>query len=519
MKSSVLSIENLSVSFKQDDTWLEVIHNISLEIESGKCTGVVGESGSGKSITFLTAIGLLSSNGRISSGTISFYNQEKLQTINKDSKNCPWLGTGVAIIFQEPLTALNPTMRCSKQIAENLPKSKRSKESVIDLLKLVKIDNPEKAYNAYPHELSGGQRQRIMIALAIAASPQLLIADEPTTALDPKIQKDILSLLKSICVQHNIALVLISHDLMAIESYADNLYVFNQGKVMEGGLAEEVLNNPKNRYTKALLKGRSAFLNRDLMLPEMQDLLQGNTDNQPRPKVEIGEEILQINGLSKLYNQKEGLFPIHISVAKGEVLAIVGHSGSGKSTFAKLLLQIEKADKGIVQYSGTDILNNPQRYRWMQMVFQDTYSSLHPSKSAKSIIAEVIAFHKLRKTKKEIDKRTTGLLELVGIPIEQQDKFPHQFSGGQRQRIAIARALAVEPQIIVLDEAVAALDLSIQAKILNLLTELRVNFGLTFIFITHDMHVVEYFSDRIAWLDKGKLIKIGNKDEIMPLIE
>lgn len=518
MKTCVLSIENLAVSFKQDDTWLEVLHCISLEIEAGKCTGIVGESGSGKSITFLTSIGLLSSNGRITQGNISFHNNENILTIDKDSKICPWLGNGVSIIFQEPLTALNPTMKCGKQIAENLPKSERNKETVINLLKLVKIDDTEKAYNAYPHELSGGQRQRIMIALAIASNPKLLIADEPTTALDPKIQQEILSLLKSICVENNIALVLISHDLMAIESFADNLYVFSQGKIMEGGFASEVLNHPKHPYTRALLKGRAAFAHTELLLPEMQDLMLGESKSEPRPKVEIGQEVLSIKGLSKLYNKTEGLFPLNITVAKGEVLAIVGHSGSGKSTFAKLLLQIENADTGVVQFNGKDILNNPNRYRWIQMVFQDPYSSLHPSKSAKSIIAEVISFHKLEKTTSAVDKRATELLALVGIPLEQQGKFPHQFSGGQRQRIAIARALAVEPQIIVLDEAVAALDLSIQAKILNLLTELRVKFGLTFIFITHDMHVVEYFADRIAWLEKGQLIKIGNKEEIMLLI-
>lgn len=515
----VLKIKDLAVSFKQDDTWLEVIHGISLDIEAGKCTGIVGESGSGKSITFLTSIGLLSSNGRINAGEISFFDNQKIQKIDKNSNHCPWLGNGASIIFQEPLTALNPTMKCSQQIAENLPKSERNKKNVISLLQLVKIDDTEKAYNSYPHQLSGGQRQRIMIALAIASKPKLLIADEPTTALDPKIQQEILTLLKSICIESGIALVLISHDLMAIESFADNLYVFNKGEIMEGGTAVEVLNNPQNPYTKALLKGRAAFVNSELLLPEMQDLLKGENKRAPRPKVEFGEDVLSVKGLSKLYSKSDGLFPLDITVAKGEVLAIVGHSGSGKSTFAKLLLQIEKADTGVIQFNGQDILNNSKRFRWIQMVFQDPYSSLHPSKSAKAIITEVIAFHKLEKTKSAIRKKAEELLALVGIPLEQQGKFPHQFSGGQRQRIAIARALAVEPQIIVLDEAVAALDLSIQAKILNLLTELRVKFKITFIFITHDMHVVEYFADRIAWLEKGQLIKIGTKDEIMPLME
>ena len=480
--------------------------------------GVVGESGSGKSITFLAAIGLLNPKGKITQGEITFHNKEEIQKFGPKMRHCPWLGDGVSIIFQEPLTALNPTMRCGSQVLEAI-KTKADRNNVIELFEQVKLDLPDKIYQSYPHEISGGQRQRVMIAMALAAKPLLIIADEPTTALDPKVQDEVLSLLKNLCLERNVALVLISHDLDAVEAYADDVYVFYQGKVMEQGTASEVFANPKNNYTKALIGSKRSFENREMMLPKMEDLMEGKVKQIIRPSIAIEDNILVTQGLSRMYTPDVGLKPLSIELRKGEVLAIAGRSGSGKSTFAKLLLQIERWDGGNVLLHGEQLLKNPKRYRWIQMVFQDPYSSLHPSIRVMDALIEVIRVHKLAKSRKQAKLRARELLLTVGIDETQFNKYPHQFSGGQRQRISIARALAVEPEVIVMDEAVAALDLSIQAKIINLLIDLQRQFKLSFVFITHDIHVVEYFADRVALLEYGELKEIGPIEKMLPILK
>lgn len=518
MTNKVLLIENLHVSFNNDGIISQALHGVSVQVKSGLCTGIVGESGSGKSITFLTSIGLLSPKGKISEGKVTFNHQNNSQSFGVGKPDCPWVGQGISIIFQEPLSALNPTMKCGKQVQEALI-SKPDKSKVLILFDQVKLENSAIIYNAYPHEISGGQRQRVMIAMALAREPVLIIADEPTTALDPKVQNEVLHLLKNLCTSKGIGLVLISHDLDAIEAFADEVYVFYNGKVMEQGSSKGIFMHPKNNYTKALLASKRSFKHRDQMLPSMDKLLDGNEDLQKRPKNIIGETILTTESLSKMYTPTVGLNPISITLKKGEVLAITGRSGSGKSTFAKLLLQIERPDGGVVTIKGENILQNPKRFRWIQMVFQDPYSSLHPSIRVLDAITEVIVVHQLAKSKIDALQRAKELLRTVGITEDQFRKYPHQFSGGQRQRVSIARALAVEPEVLVMDEAVAALDLSIQAKIINLLINLQQQFQLSFIFITHDIHVVEYFADRVALLHNGRLKEIGDTLTMLPILK
>jgi len=518
LSNLVLRISNLHISFRSEGVTSKALHGINVDVKAGLCTGIVGESGSGKSITFLAAIGLLNPKGSIDQGEVLFFQDGQKLKFGNGVKRCPWLGNGASIIFQEPLTALNPTMKCGPQVLEGA-QTEASKALVMDLFAQVKLDNPEQMYEAYPHEISGGQRQRVMIAMALAAKPTLIIADEPTTALDPKVQNEVLNLLKDLCKEKKVALVLISHDLDAVASYADEVYVFYKGEVMEHGLSKDVFANPQNVYTKALIESKRSFENRDFLLPKMEDLMEGKKVSIARPKIEIEDGVLATEGLSRMYTPDVGLRPLSLELKKGEVLAIAGRSGSGKSTFAKLLLQIERWDGGSVQFKGEELLKNPKRYRWIQMVFQDPYSSLHPSIRVLDALVEVILVHKLAQSRKEAKLRAQELLQTVGIEQGQFNKYPHQFSGGQRQRISIARALAVEPEVIVMDEAVAALDLSIQAKIINLLIDLQRKFKLSFIFITHDIHVVEYFADRVALLEYGELKSIGTIDKMLPILK
>lgn len=520
MQGPILQIENLHISFKEDGVYHEVIHGISAYIQSGLCTGIIGESGSGKSVTFTTSIGLLSEKGKIDQGVIKFYSSRGWMHFDSNSKTCPWLGQETSIIFQEPLSSLNPTMRCGKQIEEAMLHSiVNRKLACLDALEQVQIEEPERVYSAYPHEISGGQRQRVMIAMALARNPLLLVADEPTTALDPKVQSEVLNLLKGLCTERNIALVLISHDLDAVQTIADEVYVFNNGKIMEHGSSREVLNKPKHPYTKALIQSKKAFGKFNLQLPKMSDLMDGSYKQIHRLKPQIGDEVLEVNSLSKIYPSGKGLKPININLKKGEVLAIAGRSGSGKSTLAKLLLQIETKDGGVMNLNGIELVDNPERFRWIQMVFQDPYSSLHPSKRVKDALTEVLLVNKLARTSKQAFEKVVDVLQTVGLSQEALDKFPHQFSGGQRQRISIARALLMEPEVIVMDESVAALDLSIQAKIINLLIDIQVQRNISYIFITHDIHVMEYFADRVMVLANGELIKEGRKLEILPFLK
>lgn len=540
--SNLLQIKNLSISFLSKGKNIQVVHGISFSINSNEILGIVGESGSGKSVSSLAIMGLLPKRvSKITSGSILFEGKEILDLKDKDFQKIR--GNAIAMIFQEPMSSLNPSMKCGKQVAEilknhtSLSKSE-IKDEVISVFEKVKLPEPKQIYHKYPHEISGGQKQRVMIAMAIACKPKLLIADEPTTALDVTVQKEILELLKELQKDTGMSILFISHDLALVSELADNVVVMYKGKIVEQGNVKHIFNTPKHNYTKALFNSRPSMETRLKVLPTVSDFINNTVDStivspserkNRHDKIYSKAPLLEVIDLEKIYFSKQGFLKpnmqfkavdkVSFNVYKGETLGLVGESGCGKSTLGNAILQLDKATSGIIKYKGIDITNlSPLQLRKLrkdiQIIFQDPFASLNPRLTVGKAILEPMKVHNIGNDDSERKTKVLDILKHVGLSDADYNKYPHQFSGGQRQRIGIARTIALEPKLIICDESVSALDISVQAQVLNLLNNLKDNFGFTYIFISHDLAVVKYMADQLLVMNKGKIEELGEADLI-----
>ena len=531
-KQALVTVEQLSIKLGGQT----IIPNLSFDVHHNEILGIVGESGSGKSITAMSLIGLLPKQGEsLQASRLDFDGQP---LIPFDEKRFRALrGKEIGMVFQDPMSALNPSIRCGKQIEEvialhsSLPK-KDHQAHLHSLLEKVKLPDPKSMAKRYPHQLSGGQQQRVLIAMAIACQPKLLIADEPTTALDPKVQENIMALLKSIQKESKMSIVLISHDLNMVHRWADRVLVLNKGVCEELGTAKQLFQQPKSPYTKGLINALPPVDRRPKRLQTIEDFIndapkaanETKTSRSKRHKQLYQQSpILEVKGLQKTFSQGMqsyvALHKINFSLYPGETLGLVGSSGSGKSTLGYCLLKLTQPDEGEILYLGTRIDNLKggllQQYRKdIQLIFQDPFSSLNPKKKIGHMLTEPMLVHNIGKNKHDRVDRAIQLLEQVGLEASHINHYPHMFSGGQRQRIGIARALAVEPKLIVCDESVSALDRSVQAHVLNLLNKLKETYALTYLFIGHDLEVVRYMSDRILHLQNGTIETIGEADMV-----
>lgn len=537
--SALISVKNLQVEFKTKDLFVKAVQGCSFSIAQGETLGLVGESGSGKSVTALSLMRLIPSPpGQITGGDIDLEGKNLLTLSENQMRKVR--GNRISMIFQEPMTSLNPVFTIGYQIDEalilhqNLSK-KEAREKTVELLDQVGIANPLKRASSYPHELSGGQRQRAMIAMAIACRPELLIADEPTTALDVTIQKQILELLKDLQQKLNMSMLFISHDLGIIAKIAQKVAVMQKGHIVEMGETREIFQNAKHPYTRGLIACRPSLNVTTDRLPTVEDFLERGTVSPESLKSEKKKEfsketLLEVKNLKKYFPLEKNFFGkpvswikavdnISFSIRKGETLGLVGESGSGKTTLGRALLRLIEPSEGQVFYDKTDILSLDKNSlknmrRRMQIIFQDPYASLNPRMTVGSSIMEPMIIHKVGKNKEERIHKTEELMEQVGLKKNMIHRYPHEFSGGQRQRICIARAIAIQPEFIVCDESVSSLDVSIQAQILNLLKDLQDKFNLTYIFISHDLTVVKFISDQVAVMHKGRVVEQNSSEEI-----
>lgn len=543
----LLHIENLRVSFKgEDKQYIETVKGISFHIPANTTVALVGESGSGKSVTSLATMGLLPvGQSKIDEKSkIAFEGQDLLSLSRKDMRKI--CGKDIAMIFQEPMSSLNPVFTVGNQIAEVLRihmgmSRKQARQRVLELLKEVGIPSPETKIDAYPNQLSGGQQQRVMIAMAIACEPKLLIADEPTTALDVTIQKQIIDLLESLRQRRQMSMLFITHDLALVGEIADQVIVMRHGEIREQGLAEQVLEQPKDVYTRALLYCRPQMSQRPYRLPVTSDfmrqednvLVEQSFDVSEIPQRKRGlngdeQIVLEVKDLKKSFYSRKGLFGkeefqavkgVSFKLAKGKTLGLVGESGSGKTTVGLLLMRLHEATGGEAFIEGKDILSLTEKefakyQRKIQIIFQNPYASLNPRFTIGQILLEPMQIHNIGKDDAERKQIALGLLERVNLPEQAYYRYPHEFSGGQRQRIAIARCLTLKPEILICDESVSALDVSVQAQVLNLLQDLQDEFGLSYIFISHDLSVVKYISDQVMVMNHGEVVEIANSDEL-----
>ncbi len=495
---NLLEIKNLEVFFENKNTDFQAVKCISLKLNTSEILGIVGESGSGKSVTALSILGLLpypkAYYGKKSS--IKFQNQELIGMNGSEFQKIR--GNEIAFIFQEPMSSLNPLHKIGKQIAESLElhqnlTKKQIKQRVIELLKAVKIPNPEQKAKAYPYELSGGQRQRVMIAMAIANNPKILIADEPTTALDVTIQKQIIELLLELKEKLNMSIIFISHNLRLVHKIADNIAVMHKGKIVEYGKAENIFNHPENDYTKTLISS-------SLLLNKKEKI---KNDNILKVKNITVEFPIKKDIFGRIKQKLTAVNNVSFELSKGETLGIVGESGSGKTTLAFSLVNL-------VKHKGNISLKNNE----IQIVFQDPYNSLNPRMKVGDIITEGLVVKHKDITKEEKQAKLLEILKNIGLGEDVINKYPHEFSGGQRQRIALARALIIKPKVLVLDEPTSALDVTIQVQIIELLKELQKKFDLSYIFISHDMNAIKSIAQQIMVMKDGKNIECGTTDEI-----
>ncbi|MCU4310859.1 ABC transporter ATP-binding protein [Acinetobacter variabilis] len=543
---ALLRVDNLRVSFKgENKQYVETVKGISFEIPANTTVALVGESGSGKSVTSLAVMGLLApENSKVAEDSQILFEGRDLLKL-KSSEMRQICGKEIAMIFQEPMSSLNPVFTVGMQISEILRlhlgmNKKQARQRTLELLQEVGIPSPETKIDAYPSQLSGGQQQRVMIAMAIACEPKLLIADEPTTALDVTIQKQILDLLESLRQRRRMSMLFISHDLAVVGEIADQVIVMRYGEIREQGLVTEVLNNPQDIYSQALLHCRPQLSHRPLRLPVISDFMKQDSLahdlhanaplQQERSRGLKGNEeiILDVRDLKKSFYSRKGLFGkdefqavkgVSFQLAKGKTLGLVGESGSGKTTIGLLLMRLQQATGGKALFQGKDILSMTEKeftayQRKIQIIFQNPYASLNPRFTVGQILMEPMQIHHIGKDDAERKQMALDLLERVSLPAQAFYRYPHEFSGGQRQRIAIARCLTLKPEILICDESVSALDVSVQAQVLNLLQDLQDEFGLSYIFISHDLSVVKYISDQIMVLNHGDLVEIANSDDL-----
>lgn len=561
-KKTLLEINNLVTEFHTEDGVVKAVNDISFSLNKGETIGIVGESGSGKSVTSLSVMQLIPSPpGKISNGEILFHSEngvvDLLKCSNQEMRD--YRGNDIAMIFQEPMTSLNPVFTCGEQVAEAIilhqkVRKKEAKNLTIDLFKQVELPRPEAMYDAYPHQISGGQKQRVMIAMAMSCNPSVLIADEPTTALDVTVQKTILELMLQLQKKHDMGILFITHDLGVIAELADKVIVMYKGKIVEQGNVLDIFSNPQHPYTKGLLACRPPLNRRLTWLPTVSDFMTIDdfgkmhetnktvadvTDRlvispaetaKRHEKLYQQEPILEIKNLKTHFPLSKNFFGKTTSVVKavddvsfkvypGETLGLVGESGCGKTTLGRTILKLVEPTAGNIIFKGEDITNlSPKQMRAyrkeMQIIFQDPYSSLNPRITIGEAIMEPMRVHKVFNSEQERKARVMELLKRVSLLEEHFYRYPHEFSGGQRQRICIARSLALNPKFIICDESVSALDVSVQAQVLNLLNELKEEFKFTYIFISHDLSVVKFMSDRMVVMQEGKIVELRLADEI-----
>jgi len=541
MSHPLLHIHQISIGFQTDNGFRETLQQVDFQLYKNEILGIVGESGSGKSLTSLAVLGLLPSSAKITEGEI-LYNGDDLSTLSTKQLR-KIRGKEISMIFQEPMSSLNPSMKCGPQVTEILLKhtALSKKEAIAETLQLfekVKLPRPESIYDVYPHQISGGQKQRVMIAMAIACKPKILIADEPTTALDVTVQKEILLLLKSLQQETEMSIIFISHDLALVSEISDRVVVMYQGKIVEQNSASALFLQPKETYTKALLASKPSTTERLKKLPTVKNFLENTISTTVETKSEREKRhqeiyaqspLLEVVNVEKEFVSNPGLFQqktsvkavndVSFKIYEGETLGLVGESGCGKSTLGNVILQLDKATAGKVLYRGNDITKISKTElrklrKEIQLIFQDPFSSLNPRIPVGKAIMEPMEVHHLYKNNKERKRKTLELLHRVGLDESHFNRYPHEFSGGQRQRIGIARTIAVEPKLIVCDESVSALDISVQAQVLNLLNELKDKFGFTYIFISHDLAVVKYMADQLLVMNQGKIVEQGDADQI-----
>jgi peptide/nickel transport system ATP-binding protein len=539
MTAPLLSIRNLRVNFRLDkDTTFEAVKGISFDIPTNSTVALVGESGSGKSVTSLSILGLLpKENATVLPGSEIIYGGRNLVELGQDELR-RIRGADISMIFQEPMTSLNPVFTVGFQLTEVLRmhmgmRPAEARKRAIALLAEVGIPDPKFKINAYPSQMSGGQQQRVMIAMAIACEPKLLIADEPTTALDVTIQKQILDLIAALQKKHQMSVLFITHDLAVVGEIADYVVVMRNGEIREQGPAKAVFENPQDAYTKALLLCRPRLDRRPARLPVIEDFMNGHGQamhltERKRGIDRVDPIILDVRHLGKDFYSREGLFgrrkfeavkDVSFRLPKGKTLGLVGESGSGKTTVGLTLMRLHEATTGEALFEGKDILSmSPRQFmdykRRIQIIFQNPYASLNPRMIVGQILTEPMQIHDIGQSVQERTELAFELLQKVGLPEVSFYKYPHEFSGGQRQRIAIARCLTLKPDILICDESVSALDVSVQAQVLNLLQDLQDEFRLSYIFISHDLAVVKYISDEIMVMNNGAIVEIANSDDI-----
>ncbi|SFW55855.1 ABC transporter ATP-binding protein [Chitinophaga sancti] len=557
--STLLSIRNLTVSFAGH----QAVKDISLDIRKGEIIGIVGESGSGKSVTSLALMRLIQSPGLISAGRLLYQVDPEKSPVNlpelSESEMRNWRGNEIAMIFQEPMTALNPLHTCGAQVIESIRLHKKvsvseARAQTLTLFRQVRLPDPEKILHRYPHQLSGGQKQRVMIAMAICCQPRLLIADEPTTALDVTVQKTILALLKELQQETGMSVVFITHDLGVIAEIADRVAVMYKGQIVEQGSVQEIFTHPQHPYTKGLLACRPPLDKRLYRLPVTRDFMEVDAEGLihekgqavrslvesleiPADKIILREQhitqqpaLLEVRDLHTWFPASRNIFGkvqswtkavngVSFTVKEGETMGLVGESGCGKTTLGRTLLRLTPPTNGSILYKGKDLCQLPASEmrdlrKELQIIFQDPYSSLNPRLTVGQAILEPLQVHGLYANDRQRKEKVQELLDKVNLSPEHYYRYPHEFSGGQRQRIVIARALALQPSFIICDESVAALDVSIQAQVLNLLMRLREEFGFTYIFISHDLSVVRFISDRMMVMNKGRIEEEGPADQV-----